>query len=333
VGSDEVGSDALESDGVPPAGVDSSAAPVTSAESVGVGATAVGSVVGADGAESVGAGAVGADSVDGAGAAGSAGAGAGAGSVDGAVGAGSVYGAGAGSVDGAVGAGSVDGAGAGSDVDVGAVDTSIPSEGTSAETDGSCADAEGAAAKSSAPAIANAPPRRPVWRLWFRFSIERSRQSAKLRFPRTSGRPEYVQVLPTHAGRRQAIAEISQILPQFAAFSLPHLRKWLPRFTQTSSARRTRLTACGLDQVLRVRDVIAPVSGVALVIRLLHGKVRHESIGRRAVPVILIGLEAHGVARANDLDRTASSLYEAGALGHMDHLTKRVAMPRGPRPG
>ena len=53
----------------------------------------------------------------------------------------------------------------------------------------------------------------------------------------------------------------------------------------------------------------------------------HEAVRRRAVPVLLAGLEEHAVAGADDLDRPASPLAEADALGDPDRLTVRVRVP------
>src|SRR3954468_17261187 len=65
--------------------------------------------------------------------------------------------------------------------------------------------------------------------------------------------------------------------------------------------------------------------------RLLHREVDHEAVRRRAVPVVLVGLEADAVARADDLHRPALALAEAQALGDEDRLAARVGGPRCPR--
>jgi len=47
--------------------------------------------------------------------------------------------------------------------------------------------------------------------------------------------------------------------------------------------------------------------------------------------VDLIGVEAHGVPRAQRLGRLAGDLEEPDALGHVDGLPERVRVPRGAR--
>ena len=63
--------------------------------------------------------------------------------------------------------------------------------------------------------------------------------------------------------------------------------------------------ARGRCAVLRVGDVVAPGRAVARVVDVEHREMGHEAFGRRAVPVLFIGLEEHAVAGPNDLDRPA----------------------------
>jgi hypothetical protein len=84
---------------------------------------------------------------------------------------------------------------------------------------------------------------------------------------------------------------------------------------------------------LLVGHVLAPRHWAAAVVVLLHGDVNHEAVGRRAVPVVLPGLEEDAVARADDLDLTALTLAKAEAFGHEDRLAVRVGVPGRPRPG
>jgi hypothetical protein len=49
-----------------------------------------------------------------------------------------------------------------------------------------------------------------------------------------------------------------------------------------------------------------------------------------AVPVVLAGLEKHAITGPDHLDWPAAALCETDALGHVDGLTVRVHMPRGP---
>src|SRR3954467_1128605 len=87
----------------------------------------------------------------------------------------------------------------------------------------------------------------------------------------------------------------------------------------------------GARVVFVVADVAAPDDGAAGVVVLLHGDVDHEAVGRRAVPVVLAGLEEDAVAGPDDLDRAAFALTEAGTLGDIDGLAVRMGVPRRPR--
>lgn len=59
----------------------------------------------------------------------------------------------------------------------------------------------------------------------------------------------------------------------------------------------------------------------------------HEAVRRRAVPVVLAGLEEHAVAGADDLYGAAAALAEAYSLGDEDGLTERVGVPAVRAPG
>jgi hypothetical protein len=80
-----------------------------------------------------------------------------------------------------------------------------------------------------------------------------------------------------------------------------------------------------------VGHVLAPRHGAAGVVVLLHRDVDHEAVRRRAVPVVLVGLEEDAVARADELHLAALALAEADALGDEDRLAVRVGVPRCPR--
>ena len=75
------------------------------------------------------------------------------------------------------------------------------------------------------------------------------------------------------------------------------------------------------------------VTGLPVLVVLLHGDVGHEPVRRGAVPVVLAGLEEDAVAGADDLDRAALALAEADALGDEDRLAVRVRVPGGSRAG
>src|SRR5437588_12719545 len=67
-------------------------------------------------------------------------------------------------------------------------------------------------------------------------------------------------------------------------------------------------SSCRLPLVLLVGHMLAPRHRAAAVVVLLHRDVDHEAVGRRAVPVVLPGLEEDAVARADDLDLSALPL-------------------------
>src|SRR4051794_22829558 len=106
-----------------------------------------------------------------------------------------------------------------------------------------------------------------------------------------------------------------------------------------SGQRLTRRTALRSGScrptagVLLVADVLAPGHRTARLVVLLHGDVHHEAVGRRAVPVVLAGLEEHAVAGADLLDRAAFALAEPDAFGDEDRLSVRVGVPGGARAG
>src|SRR4051794_18576667 len=47
------------------------------------------------------------------------------------------------------------------------------------------------------------------------------------------------------------------------------------------------------------------------------------------MPMLLVRLDEHAVARADDLDRSIATLHEAYAFGHPERLAAGVTMPRG----
>src|SRR4051794_13767523 len=79
------------------------------------------------------------------------------------------------------------------------------------------------------------------------------------------------------------------------------------------------------------RSRARPTSRGCRVVVLLYRDVDHEAVRRRAVPVVLVGLEEDAVARADDLHLAALALAEADALGDEDRLAVRVGVPRCPR--
>jgi hypothetical protein len=96
--------------------------------------------------------------------------------------------------------------------------------------------------------------------------------------------------------------------------------------------RGLRLVADRVDRrrrVLLVADGGAPAGGVSLVVDLEHGEVGHEPGRSGAVPVLLVRLEEHPVARVDRLDGPAAPLAEADALEDVDRLAVRMRVPGG----
>src|SRR5438309_799369 len=77
--------------------------------------------------------------------------------------------------------------------------------------------------------------------------------------------------------------------------------------------------------------MLAPTDRTAALVVLLHRDVDHESVGSRAVPVLLSRLEEHAIAWPDDLDRSALPLTQPDTFGHVDRLPVRVRVPRGSR--
>src|SRR6478752_1437334 len=82
--------------------------------------------------------------------------------------------------------------------------------------------------------------------------------------------------------------------------------------------------------VLLVGDVLAPGHHHAVLVGLLDGDVGHEPIGGGAVPVLLVRLDEHDVARADLLHGAAAAADIADAVGDVQRLAPRVGVPRGP---
>jgi hypothetical protein len=66
---------------------------------------------------------------------------------------------------------------------------------------------------------------------------------------------------------------------------------------------------------------------------LLHGEVDHEAVGGGAVPVVLVGLEEHMVAGADDIGGVMLALAQADVFGDEDRLAVRVGVPGRPGVG
>src|SRR3954466_9368149 len=91
--------------------------------------------------------------------------------------------------------------------------------------------------------------------------------------------------------------------------------------------------AFDVSGVLLIADVLAPRDRGAGLVVLLHGDVDHEAVRRRAVPVVLAGLEEDAVAGVDRFDRAAFALTEPDALGDEDRLAVRVRVPGRARAG
>lgn len=81
--------------------------------------------------------------------------------------------------------------------------------------------------------------------------------------------------------------------------------------------------------VLGVGDVVEPADNLAVVVGFLHRYVGHESVGGRAVPVVLAGLDVDDVAGADLLWLATSSADQPDAVGDVEGLTLRMVMPGG----
>src|SRR3954466_4263659 len=91
--------------------------------------------------------------------------------------------------------------------------------------------------------------------------------------------------------------------------------------------------AFDVSGVLLIADVLAPRDRGAGLVVLLHGDVDHEAVRRRAVPVVLAGLEEDAVAGVDCLDRAGFALTEPDALGDEDRLAVRMRVPGRARAG
>src|SRR3954447_1780528 len=87
--------------------------------------------------------------------------------------------------------------------------------------------------------------------------------------------------------------------------------------------RLLRVTACS-GSVLVVRHVVEPRHDVAVVISFLDGHVRHEAFSRRAVPVLLAGLDVDDVAGADLLHPAGAGGDASDPVGHVERLTLGV---------
>src|SRR3954447_13535482 len=129
------------------------------------------------------------------------------------------------------------------------------------------------------------------------------------------------------------LSAIRALLPELGARA-GRERSLLPRGEPRSAAGNgTREPSGPAAGVLLVRDVLAPADRAAGLVVLLHRDVRHEAVGRGAVPVVLARLEEDPVAGPDDLDWASLALAEADALGDEDRLSVGMCVPRGPRTG
>jgi hypothetical protein len=90
-----------------------------------------------------------------------------------------------------------------------------------------------------------------------------------------------------------------------------------------------KLFAFEFGQVLLVADLLSPLGVGAVVAGFMEREVGHERFRCGPVPVIFVGIEAHGVAGADHLDRTAAALRKPDAFAYVDDLSERVLVPGG----
>src|SRR5262249_33909849 len=85
--------------------------------------------------------------------------------------------------------------------------------------------------------------------------------------------------------------------------------------------------AASTPAVLLVGDEVAPLGFGAFLGRLPHGDVRHEVVGRGAVPVPFARRGTHGVPGPDVDDLAAAGLDQAPAFGDVYGLAHGVAVP------
>src|SRR5437868_9923512 len=91
----------------------------------------------------------------------------------------------------------------------------------------------------------------------------------------------------------------------------------------TRSSRRLRWRC----HVLGIANLVAELALGAVGGRLPDREVRHEVVGRRAVPVPLAGRRANGVAGVDLDDLAAARLDAPEAFRDVDGLANRMAVP------
>src|SRR3954454_19067678 len=91
--------------------------------------------------------------------------------------------------------------------------------------------------------------------------------------------------------------------------------------------------ASGSGAVLVVGDVVEPGHDLTVLVGLLDGDVRHEPVGRGAVPVLLAGLDVDDVAGMDLLHVTTAAGDVADAVGDVQGLPAGVGVPGGPGSG
>jgi len=82
-------------------------------------------------------------------------------------------------------------------------------------------------------------------------------------------------------------------------------------------------------RVLGVAHGHPPLGFVVLIVDLLYRKMSHELMGRRAVPVVLSGLEEDPITGVNHLDGTAPQLDDPESLRDPDSLSVKMRVPGG----
>src|SRR3954451_7919113 len=82
-----------------------------------------------------------------------------------------------------------------------------------------------------------------------------------------------------------------------------------------------------LGAVFLVGDVVEPGHDLTVLVGFLDGDVGHESVGGRAVPVLLTGLDVDDIAGTDLLDGSPAGGDVADAVGDVEGLALRVVVP------
>ena len=115
--------------------------------------------------------------------------------------------------------------------------------------------------------------------------------------------------------------------PQGSAFAPATGTRSCSRSTPASAERTAQSSIAGAAPYSSSVTWSPQTALFPVVVDLEHRHVGHEPRRRRAVPVLLAGLEEDAVARTDDLDRPTATLSVTDSLGDPDRLAVRVGVP------